>query len=209
MGKIDLNKSQKKISLLNTAFELFTTKGVNETSIAEIAKEAGIAKGTFYLYFRDKYDICNKLISYKAGTLLIEAAEEVHRKHANESLSLNDQILTLVEHIIYTLESDKKLLMFISKNLSWGIFRESVQDSLQDDDANFKGAFYDLISLTEENYKDPEIMIYLITEFVSSTCYNSILYSDPVDIETLKPYIFDTIRAIIKQHERQPEVSPA
>ncbi|MBQ1721891.1 MAG: TetR/AcrR family transcriptional regulator, partial [Lachnospiraceae bacterium] len=70
MSKIDFNKSQKKISLLNTAFELFTTKGVNETSIAEIAKAAGIAKGTFYLYFRDKYDIRNKLISYKAGSLL-------------------------------------------------------------------------------------------------------------------------------------------
>ncbi|MBQ2466370.1 MAG: TetR/AcrR family transcriptional regulator, partial [Lachnospiraceae bacterium] len=50
MSNLDFNKSQKKISLLNTAFELFTTKGVNETSIAEIAKAAGIAKGTFYLY---------------------------------------------------------------------------------------------------------------------------------------------------------------
>ena len=57
MGKIELNKLQKQTSLLNTAYELFTTKGVNKTSIAEISKAAGIAKGTFYLYFKDKYDI--------------------------------------------------------------------------------------------------------------------------------------------------------
>ena len=44
-------------------------------------------------------------------------------------------------------------------------------------------------------------MIYLITEFVSSTCYNAILYEEPCNIEHLKPYIFETIRAIIKQHE--------
>ena len=56
MGKIESNKQQKQTSLLNTAFQLFTTKGVNKTSIAEISQQAGIAKGTFYLYFKDKYD---------------------------------------------------------------------------------------------------------------------------------------------------------
>ena len=34
--KIDLNKQQKKETLLNTAFHLFTTKGINKTSISEI-----------------------------------------------------------------------------------------------------------------------------------------------------------------------------
>ena len=67
MGKIELNKLQKQTSLLNTAYELFTTKGVNKTSIAEISKAAGIAKGTFYLYFKDKYDIRNKLISHESS----------------------------------------------------------------------------------------------------------------------------------------------
>ncbi|MFR3322153.1 MAG: TetR family transcriptional regulator [Lachnospiraceae bacterium] len=28
---------------------------------------AGVAKGTFYLYFSDKYDLRNKLIAHKAG----------------------------------------------------------------------------------------------------------------------------------------------
>ena len=70
MGKIELNKLQKQTSLLNTAYELFTTKGVNKTSIAEISKAAGIAKGTFYLYFKDKYDISSnfKLADTNIGT---------------------------------------------------------------------------------------------------------------------------------------------
>ena len=53
MGKVDLNKKQKKESLLNTAFSLFTSKGFQNTSISDIVKEAGVAKGTFYLYFTD------------------------------------------------------------------------------------------------------------------------------------------------------------
>ena len=65
MGKLENNKQQKRTSLLDTAFKLFTTQGVSKTSIAEISQKAGIAKGTFYLYFKDKYDIRNKLASSK------------------------------------------------------------------------------------------------------------------------------------------------
>lgn len=61
MGKLEANKQQKLTSLLNTAFNLFTTQGVTKTSIAEISQKAGIAKGTFYLYFKDKYDIIHFL----------------------------------------------------------------------------------------------------------------------------------------------------
>ena len=62
MGKLELNKKRKKSALYNTAFELFTTKGLAKTTISDIVENAGVAKGTFYLYFKDKYDIRNKLI---------------------------------------------------------------------------------------------------------------------------------------------------
>ena len=66
MGKLDINKKRKRESLLNTAFNMFTTKGFSKTSISEIVEKAGVAKGTFYLYFKDKYDIKNKLITHKS-----------------------------------------------------------------------------------------------------------------------------------------------
>ena len=57
MGKIDNNKKQKEDALLNTAFDLFTKQGIQKTSISDIVNQAGVAKGTFYLYFKDKYDL--------------------------------------------------------------------------------------------------------------------------------------------------------
>ena len=59
MGKIDENKKKKKETLFNSAYELFITKGINSTAISDIVEKAGVAKGTFYLYFKDKYDIRN------------------------------------------------------------------------------------------------------------------------------------------------------
>ena len=75
MGKLDTNKKVKEDSLLNTAFSLFTTKGVSKTSISDIVNNAGVAKGTFYLYFKDKYDIRNKLVSHKSSQLFRNAIE--------------------------------------------------------------------------------------------------------------------------------------
>ena len=65
MGKVDDNKRQKRERLLNKAYELFTTKGFTKTAISDIVENANVAKGTFYLYFKDKYDLKDKLIEYK------------------------------------------------------------------------------------------------------------------------------------------------
>ena len=48
------NKKKKLENLLNTSFELFTSQGLTKTSISDIVEKAGVAKGTFYLYFKDK-----------------------------------------------------------------------------------------------------------------------------------------------------------
>ena len=63
------DKEEKENRLLNTAFRLFTEKGIKETSIQEIVDNASVAKGTFYLYFRDKYEIRDILIVKKSQKL--------------------------------------------------------------------------------------------------------------------------------------------
>lgn len=73
MGKADQNKKLKMENLLNTSFELFTSQGINKTSIQDIVNKAGVAKGTFYLYFKDKYDIRNRLIAHKSSQLFMQA----------------------------------------------------------------------------------------------------------------------------------------
>ena len=61
---------------------------------------------------------------------------------------------------------------------------------------------------TEIEFNEPEIMLFLIVELVSSTCYSAILYSEPVGIEELKPYLYKSIRNIIRSHILQkPENS--
>lgn len=59
------------------------------------------------------------------------------------------------------------------------------------------------VKMLEESghvFKEPEIMIYLIIELVSSASYSSILYNQPAPLEELKPHIFEIVRHIIKEH---------
>ena len=202
MGKIETNKQQKQSSLLNTAFKLFTTKGVNKTSIAEISQQAGIAKGTFYLYFKDKYDIRNKLISHESSKLFKNAVKDLrsYAETVEGEIPFDDQIIFMVNHIINKLNNNKTLLTFISKSLSWGIFKEALTTNVAENDINFKDVYYEMINAEDISLEEPEIMLFLIVELVSSTCYSAILYKEPADIDTIKPYLFKTVRAIIKEH---------
>ena len=88
MSKVDDNKKQKESTLLETAFHLFTGKGFAKTTISDIVQQAGLAKGTFYLYFKDKYDLRDKLIVYKANQLFDDAHRALEK--ANVSSFEND-----------------------------------------------------------------------------------------------------------------------
>ncbi|GGJ32757.1 TetR/AcrR family transcriptional regulator [Paenibacillus hunanensis] len=44
--------------ILDAAYELFGVDGFYETKISDIANRAGIAKGTVYLYFKSKEELC-------------------------------------------------------------------------------------------------------------------------------------------------------
>jgi AcrR family transcriptional regulator len=53
---------EKRAQYFEAALKLFVANGVKNTSTAAIAKEAGTASGTFFLYFPTKQDLINKLV---------------------------------------------------------------------------------------------------------------------------------------------------
>lgn len=51
------NVRDKRHAILNAARELFASQGYDDTTIAQIARAAGVAVGTVYLYFANKHAI--------------------------------------------------------------------------------------------------------------------------------------------------------
>lgn len=198
MGKVAENKQQKEQNLLDTAFELFTTKGFAKTSIADIVERAGMAKGTFYLYFRDKYDIQEKLIVRKAGQVFHHALNHVD---FSRCASFADRLIAIADDALEQLQKDPGLLRFINKNLSWGIFRRALHKSSDD----YLGTFERILADSGEQIEEPVLLLYTILELVSSTCHSVILEKDPVDLERYKPYLYQSIRAIVESFRVKAE----
>lgn len=195
MGKLELNKKRKKDALFNTAFELFTTKGIAKTTISDIVEKAGVAKGTFYLYFKDKYDIRNKLVSHKTGELFFKAHEALKKTALTE---FEEQLYFIIDYVLTELDQNRSLLLFISKNLAWGVFKGAFEEKMPDEDYHFYQSYLDLLSKNGRTYENPELMLFTIIELVGSTCYSCILYQQPVPLSEYKPYLRTAIGGILK-----------
>lgn len=196
MGKVDENKKKKKEALLNTAYELFLTKGINSTAISDIVEKAGVAKGTFYLYFKDKYDIKNKLIAHKTNELFENAGKELEKSGIH---GLEEELIFIIEHIINTLVDNKPLLNFISKNLVMGALRSALLTGVNNSSDIYE-KFLNMIKRDEYEYEDVDVMLFTIVELAGSAGYNSILYEEPIPIEEYKPFLYRTVRLIIESH---------
>lgn len=196
MGKAEENKQRKKEALLDAAFNLFITKGIHNTSISEITEQASVAKGTYYLYFKDKYDINNKLIIYKTGKLVDNAMERLKSESFSTAI---DRIIFVINDIVDALTEDKSLLMFITKNLGLGFYKYPNETSEINNDPRIHAAYEALVADVGDSVKNPELMLYMIIEFVGGCIYSSIIYNQPVPISVLKPYMYETIKRMVDQ----------
>lgn len=61
---------QRRDDLLNAAKRLFLERGFADTSVDQITKAAGVAKGTYYLYFTTKEDVRDALAERAASQQL-------------------------------------------------------------------------------------------------------------------------------------------
>lgn len=196
-----MNKKKKRESLLDSAFSLFINNGFHKTSISDIVEAAGVAKGTFYLYFKDKADIRNHLISHKASLVF----QNAYRSLTDSGITdFEEQVVFFIDHILNQFSADHQLVRLLSKHLSWGMFKNYLTAAEIEDSENILGIFQNMLSKAGYTYRNPEVMIYMIMELVSGTSYNSILYGQPLPLEQLKPYIYDTVRNIMKNERVKP-----
>src|SRR5436305_3173336 len=65
--------SDKRTRIMDAAIKVFAERGFHSATVAEIARAAGVADGTIYLYFKSKDDLLLRLFDEKMTQLLAEA----------------------------------------------------------------------------------------------------------------------------------------
>ena len=196
LSKVVIKKKKKEKELFSAAYELFTTKGANNTAIDDIVKKAGVAKGTFYLYFKDKYDIINKLILQKSSIIITEALDEMQNQGLHE---FNDKTIFFINYVIDYFKKNKLMLKLINKNFSIGIYRRALlrreEYAEVEEVVNF---FIENLIKNNMEKKEAEITLFMVFELVGSICYSSIIMGEPTDIDSIKPILFKKIVTLIE-----------
>ncbi len=74
--------SDKRARILDAAIKVFAERGFHTATVAEIARAAGVADGTIYLYFKGKDDLLLRLFDEKMTELLAEAKSELNKERS-------------------------------------------------------------------------------------------------------------------------------
>ena len=99
-------KTQKKQEIARAARELFTDFGYKSVSMDMIAQRANVAKGTLYLYFKDKEALFNDLTRE-----VLEQMRQIVAACESKKLSLLDEI----HQVLYSLLMLRKNQKFLFK----------------------------------------------------------------------------------------------
>ena len=115
-----IDKEEKRSDIALSAIHLFCEKGIQQTSIDEIAKSAGVAKGTIYLYFKNKEEIVFAIWDVFAGRHRAAFAKRVRDDMSAKEKILEfynfseceedqnkEQVLMLYQHFVSSMLIDK------------------------------------------------------------------------------------------------------
>jgi TetR/AcrR family fatty acid metabolism transcriptional regulator len=76
-GEARVFVADKREAILRAAIKVFAGKGYFNSKVADIAKEAGIADGTVYLYFKSKDDILHSFFDRAMEDFIAEGKKEL------------------------------------------------------------------------------------------------------------------------------------
>ncbi|BDG80982.1 fatty acid metabolism regulator protein [Bacillus subtilis] len=82
-------KRPKYMQIIDAAVEVIAENGYHQSQVSKIAKQAEVADGTIYLYFKNKEDILISLFKEKMGQFIERMEEDIKEKAtAKEKLAL-------------------------------------------------------------------------------------------------------------------------
>lgn len=81
--------------ILDAAIKTFSERGVSATSLADIAKAAGVTRGAIYWHFKNKVDLIHQACEF-SDTQILQAENHYRSKYNNDPLAILKEILVYI-----------------------------------------------------------------------------------------------------------------
>jgi len=144
-GRRAANAKRQRGAILKAAVSVFSRKGFHKAEVSEIARRAGVGKGTIYLYFEDKSQLFAAAVAEGIEAIIRQLQDEMEsdlpflqhlQKLVEKNVSLyleygdltrifNNELSNSIERKsrLQIEQARQRYLNFISKNLAEGYRR--------------------------------------------------------------------------------------
>ncbi|WP_428828547.1 MULTISPECIES: TetR/AcrR family transcriptional regulator [Bacillus] len=139
-------KRPKYMQIIDAAVVVIAENGYHQSQVSKIAKQAGVADGTIYLYFKNKEDILISLFKEKMGQFIERMETDIQKKP-----SAKEKLLLLIREHFRLLSQDHHLALVTQLEL-----RQSNLELRQKINEVLKGYLNMLDSILSEGKKTGE-----------------------------------------------------
>lgn len=195
MLKSEERKKEKENKITTAALSSFRDKGIESTSIRDIMNRTDLGLGTFYLYFRDKRDLEEKIVLDIMTELIVSAEAKCKGEDSKKRL------ISFFDYIIEHLIKDPLELKLISNNLNWALYAKVENDDrFKEEETTLHFILNKYSNLFPAILSDEErlFILSLTIRIVLSTCESALMDDSVLEIEDMKPVLYKIVDRIFR-----------
>jgi TetR/AcrR family fatty acid metabolism transcriptional regulator len=135
--------TDKYRQILDAAIMVFARQGFHQSTVAQVAKAAGVADGTIYLYFKSKDDILFQFYEYKARQVF-----ERFRQAVDEATHAVDKLRNLVRTHLSEFQND--IHMAIVYQAETHQHRRAAQEAIKEMSKMYRDIVTEIVELGQQ-----------------------------------------------------------
>lgn len=186
-------KDDKKRRIEDAANRLFFGSDIDEISIIDITNEAKIAKGTFYLYYKDKDELIHTIIMRKMIHILHGCLASAKIRSEETKRAWN---LCFCEALIEFYKKNPHILKFIHQHADIKHFKHYVQNETSSEYHELVMEYIQACLSDSSNVKEAHIKLSLMLRIIVEVCYSAIFFEEPTGVDEVKEYLLHLISAL-------------
>ncbi|MCY8233735.1 TetR/AcrR family transcriptional regulator [Priestia endophytica] len=185
-----MNRNRPKFKqILDAAVVVIAEHGYHSSQVSKIAKQAGVADGTIYLYFKNKEDILISLFQEKMGQFIERIQEDIQKEE-----TASEKLFFLIQRHITFLSEDQHLAAVTQLEL-----RQTNRDIRNQINEVLKGYLQIIDEILESGIESGEFQEELDARLARQMIFGTI--DEVVTTWVMNEYKYDITELIPKVHK--------
>jgi AcrR family transcriptional regulator len=184
-GSGESRAQDSRDEILKAAIELFATRGFHETSMAEVARVAGVSKALIFWHFKSKEELFVAVLRKLLEPYVIDFAEEA------DALDEKAQLLKLIKsYLLFVRENASSIRFFVAQILHDERTKDSLSNQVLALYDGYRTLVTDLIARAQAkricacSFPAPAAAAFLLAALNGLLLGHMFLGSRPSDLET-------------------------